>query len=103
MQKTCRSRRMQWPLDQWQDEEKCMCAVRGMHGRQALQAALPNVSKHLRLALPLTGKTKVAQLEQRRVIIRQQRVVELEISVRTEQRRESPDRGRRNNGAAYPI
>ena len=69
----------------------------------ALQATLPNMSEHLRLALPLTGKTKVAQLQQRRVIIRQQRVVELEISVRTEQRRESPDRGRRNNGAAYPI
>ena len=81
-----------------------MSAVRGMHGRQALQAALPNVSEHLRLALPLTGKTKVAQLEQRAGLSSDSSVLSrLEISVRTEQRRESPDRGRRNNGAAYPI
>ena len=80
-----------------------VCSQRHAWQAGALQAALPNMSKHLRLALPLTGKTKVAQLEQRRVIIRQQRVVELEISVRTEQRRESPDTRRHNIGAAYPI
>ena len=58
---------------------------------RAVRAALPNVGEHLRLALtPSTGKTKVAQFQQRRVIIRQQRVVELQVSVQHTGRRVSP-------------
>ncbi len=60
----------------------------------AVQTALPNVGEHLRFALPLTGKTKVAQFEQRRIIIRQQRIVELEISVQAHRKwGENPGKG----------
>lgn len=69
----------------------------------AVRAALPNVGEHLRLALPLTGKTKVAQLEQRRIIIRQQRIVQFEVSVQAHRGwRESLNRERFYR-AAYPI
>ena len=70
---------------------------------RAVWAALPNVGEHLRLALtPSTGKTKVAQFQQRRIIIRQQRVVELQVSVQHRTAGEPLTR-RCKVGQAYPI